>query len=83
MSPFPAAADLGATLRRVAELEAPGLPVLSIYLDMRAHATGQSPGRRASLTVLKDRMREIERAYWPRGEAYDSFKSDEERLRQF
>lgn len=70
-------------LRRLAEVDAPGLPVLSIYLDMRAHATGQSPGRRASLTVLRDRLRQIERTYWPRGDDFDSFRADEARLGQF
>ncbi len=70
-------------MRRLAEVDAPDFPVLSIYLDMRAHATGQSPGRRASLTVLRDRLRQIERTYGPRGDDFDSFTADEERLRRF
>jgi len=83
MTVFPSSAHLQDVIRRLAEVDAAGLPVLSIYLDMRAHATGQSPGRRASLTVLRDRFREIERTYWPRGDDFDSFKADEERLRRF
>jgi peptide chain release factor subunit 1 len=70
-------------LRRLAEREPSDLPVLSIYLDMRPQATGQSPGRRASLTVLKDRFSEIERALGPRGDDLDSFRADQERIREF
>jgi peptide chain release factor subunit 1 len=80
---FPSAVDLTRQLRRLADLEPSELPVLSIYLDMRPQATGQRPGRRAGLIVLRDRMREIERTYWPRGADYDSFTADRERIDEF
>ncbi|HWH25003.1 MAG TPA: Vms1/Ankzf1 family peptidyl-tRNA hydrolase [Candidatus Limnocylindria bacterium] len=80
---FPTTAELTASLRRLSEVDGGELPVLSVYLDMRAHATGQAPGRRAGLVVLRDRLREIERTHWPRGADYDSFKADEERIRRF
>ena len=80
---FPTTDQLSDTLRRLAEVDAGDLPVLSIYLDMRPQATGQSPGRRAGLVVLRDRLREIERTYWPRGADYDSFKADEQRIEAY
>ena len=70
-------------LRRLAEAEAPELPILSVYLDVRPEATGQSPARRASFTVLRDRLREIEETYWPRGADYDSFVADRQRIETF
>jgi hypothetical protein len=51
--------DLQDVLRRLAEVEPSELPVLSVYLDIRPQATGNSPGRRAGLTILRDRLREI------------------------
>ena len=83
MTGFPAVADLRDTLRRLAEVEAIELPVLSVYLDMRPQATGQAPGRRGSEVVLRDRLREIERTYWPRGDDFDSFTADAERIRDY
>jgi hypothetical protein len=80
---FPSTSELNDVLRRLSEIDAPDLPVLSVYLDMRPQATGQSPGRRAGLTVLRDRLREIERTYWPRGADFDSFKADEQRIREY
>lgn len=82
-SGFPSAEELQRTMRRLAEVEATDYPVLSIYLDMRPQASGQAPGRRASLTLLRDRLRDIEQTYWPRGADYDSFKADEERLLEY
>ncbi len=79
----PAAETLPETLRRLAGVEYPDLPILSVYLDVRPQATGQSPGRRASFTVLRDRLREIERTYWPRGDDYDSFTADRDRIEAF
>lgn len=80
---IPAEQDLRAILRRLAESGDLDLPVLSAYLDVRPEATGQSPGRRASLTVLRDRLRAIERTYWPRGDDYDSFTADRQRIEAF
>lgn len=82
-SGFPSAEEIQRTMRRLAEVEATDYPVLSIYLDMRPQASGQAPGRRASLTLLRDRLRDIEQTYWPRGADYDSFKADEERLLEY
>jgi hypothetical protein len=73
----------GDLLRALAGREPTHLPVLSIYLDMRPQATGQSPGRRASLTILKDRFSEIESTLGPRGDDLESFKADQERIRTF
>ncbi|HVM31219.1 MAG TPA: Vms1/Ankzf1 family peptidyl-tRNA hydrolase [Candidatus Limnocylindrales bacterium] len=83
MLTFPSTTELNDTLRRLAEVESQDLPVLSVYLDMRAQATGGRPGERAGLVVLRDRLRQIERTYWPRGDDYDSFKADEQRIDEF
>jgi hypothetical protein len=72
-----------ALLRRLAKVEPTALPVLSIYLDMRPHASGESPTRRISLTILRDRLSKIEGTLGPRGEALDSFRTDAERLQEF
>jgi hypothetical protein len=74
---------LGDVLRRLADREPTDLPVLSIYLDMRQHATGESPGRRASLTVLRDRLRAIRATMGPRGADRDSLDLDETRIREY
>jgi len=70
-------------LRRLAEAEPTDLPVLSIYLDMRPQASGESPGRRISLTILRDRFSKIEGTLGPRGDAFDSFHADADRIRTF
>lgn len=70
-------------LRRLAEFEPTDLPVLSVYLDMRPQATGEDPGRRTSLTILRDRLSKIERTLGSRGEAFDSFHADSERIQTF
>jgi peptide chain release factor subunit 1 len=69
-------------LQRLAALEPTHLPVLSIYLDMRQQATGESPGRRASLTILRDRLRTIRATMGPRGDDLDSLDADEARIRE-
>ena len=58
-----------ALLRRLAEMEPTALPVLSIYLDMRPHASGESSTRRISLTILRDRLSNIEGTLGLQGEA--------------
>ena len=70
-------------MRRLAEAEPTDLPLLSVYLDMRPQATGESPGRRISLTILRDRLSKIEDTLGPRGDAVDSFHTDAERIRAF
>lgn len=79
----PTADVLRETMRRLAEVESLELPILSIYLDVRPEADGQAPRRRAAFTVLRDRLTEIEDAYWPRGDDYASFALDRERIVAF
>ena len=79
----PAPDALRETMRRLAEVESLELPILSIYLDVRPEADGQNPGQRPAFTVLRDRLTEIEEAYWPRGDDYASFALDRERIVQF
>ncbi|MEX1171973.1 MAG: Vms1/Ankzf1 family peptidyl-tRNA hydrolase [Chloroflexota bacterium] len=76
-------ADRADLLRRLADRAPVELPVLSIYLDMRPQATGSSPGRRASLTVLRDRFSQIEATLGPRGPELESLQADDERIRTF
>src|SRR5262249_7935011 len=70
-------------LRRLARFEGGGLPVVSVYLDMRPEASGERPGRRPGETVLRERLREIERTYLPRGPQLDSFRADAERVGRY
>jgi peptide chain release factor subunit 1 len=70
-------------LHSLAEVEAGDLPVLSVYLDLRPHATGGTPGQRSGTVVLKDRLRELERTFLPRGADLDSFRADAERIRRY
>ncbi len=68
-------------IRALAEFDAGDMPFLSVYLDVRPENIGESPGRRDSLVVLRDRLREIERTFAPaRGDGYDSFTGDVERI---
>jgi peptide chain release factor subunit 1 len=67
----------------LAELEPGELPVLSVYLDMRPHATGESPALRADIVMLKDRLREIEKTYLPRGADLDSIRADAARIDRY
>jgi peptide chain release factor subunit 1 len=64
-------------------LEPTELPVLSVYLDMRPHATGENPAQRAGMVILEDRLREIERTYLPRGAELDSIRADAERINRY
>ena len=75
--------DVGRALRMLAELEPGELPVLSIYLDMRPHATGEHPARRAGVVMLNDRLREIEQTYLPRGPELDSIRADAARIDRY
>lgn len=59
------------------------LPVLSVYLDWRPEATGERPAIRAARIVLKDRLRQIERAFWPRGAAYDAILEGAARIERY
>ncbi len=56
------------------------LPILSVYLDWRPITTGVRPAERPARVVLRDRLRDIQRAFWPRGAAYDAVGADAERI---
>ncbi len=70
-------------LRRLATFEPDRALVLSVYLDMRPHTTGENPAIRTSQIVLKDRLRDIEKTLLPRGAALDNFRSDAKRVQHF
>jgi hypothetical protein len=70
-------------LRALAEIEPGELPILSVYLDMRPHATGESPALRAGTVLLKNRLRAIEKTYLPRGPELDSIRADAERIHRY
>jgi peptide subunit release factor 1 (eRF1) len=59
------------------------LPVLSVYLDWRPEATGERPALRAARVVVKDRLRQIQHAFWPRGAAYDAMLADAARIKHY
>jgi hypothetical protein len=65
-------ASLGRHDGRIVQAEpsqAPGRgPVGAIW------PTGEGPGRRISLTILRDRLSTIEGTLGPRGDAFDSFQ---------
>jgi ribosomal protein L30E len=68
-------------LRQLANFDAGGALVLSVYLDMRPH--GDSPAIRPSLIFLKDRFRQLEKTLLPRGRALDNFRLDANRVQRF
>ncbi len=70
-------------MRKLAEFPPTEMPVLSVYLDMRPQATGRNPAVRSGEIVLKDRLREIEKTYLPRGADLDSFRADRGRINDF
>lgn len=70
-------------IRRLAALDSGDVPFLSIYLDVRPEATGERPGVRSGLVVLRDRMRDIRKTFGPRGEALESFAADAARIDDF
>ena len=75
--------DVQRALRMLAEVEPGELPLLSAYLDMRPHATGENPALRAGTVILKNRLREIEKTYLPRGPELDSIRQDAERIERY
>jgi peptide chain release factor subunit 1 len=75
--------DVNRAIRALAELEPGELPVLSVYLDMRPHATGGDPAVRAGIVLLQNRLREIEKTYLPRGPELDSIRADAERIDRY
>ncbi len=90
MSQIPLTTDVGADqarlmdiLRRAADVESPDAPVLSVYTDLRPEAHGESPARRNELVIVRDRLREVRRAYDPHTPAAASLQADAERLERF
>src|ERR671937_419915 len=75
--------DVHEVLRRLSMLEPGEEPVISAYLDMRPQETGENPAVRSGLIVLKDRLREIEATFWPRGAAFDSVRADAARIDRY
>jgi hypothetical protein len=75
--------DVHRGLRALAEIAPGDLPVVSVYLDMRPHATGESPALRAGTLILKKRLREIEKTFLPRGPELDSIQADAERIDRY
>ena len=76
-------------VRRLAEIESPDAPVLSVYLDMRAEAlqadaTGApgvgDPTRTPGLMVLRDRLREIAHTLPAHGSHAESLNADIDRI---
>src|SRR5690242_199368 len=70
-------------LEKMASFDPGDALVLSVYLDMRPHATGESPGARHAQVILKDRLRTIEKTLLPRGPALDDFRADAARVQRF
>jgi peptide chain release factor subunit 1 len=72
--------QLRSLMRRLADVESPEAPVLSIYLDLRPEAHGEAPGRRAELVVLRDRLRDIAATYPAHDPARLSLDADVTRM---
>jgi peptide subunit release factor 1 (eRF1) len=58
-------------------------PVISAYLDMSLRAVGTRPAKRSGAIVLRERLREIARTFWPRGAAYRAVQADADRIEQY
>lgn len=70
-------------LEKMASFDPGDALVLSVYLDMRPHAVGESPAIRHAQVILKDRLRTIEKTLLPRGPALDDFRADAARVQRF
>jgi peptide chain release factor subunit 1 len=78
--PSPDQAELRSLMRRLAEIESPDAPILSVYLDLRPEAHGEAPGRRPQRTQVRDRLREIADTYRPHAVGRDSLDADAQRI---
>lgn len=58
-------------------------PVISVYLDMSLSEVGARPEERTGMVVLRDRLRDTARAFWPRGQAHDAVVEDTQRIEQY
>lgn len=72
-------AQIRATLHELAEIPPKDAPFASLYLDMRAGATGLHPGR----TFLKSALVRQARRFGPRGDALRSFQADAQRIQEY
>jgi peptide chain release factor subunit 1 len=70
-------------LRTLALFDPGDALVLSLYLDLRPHTTGENPALRTAEIFLKDRTRAIEKTLLPRGQALDDFRADVARVQHF
>jgi hypothetical protein len=62
------------------------VPVLSVYLDLRpagAQAGGARPEAHPGRIFLDERLRQIERTFWPRGMAYEAVRADVEHIQMY
>jgi len=62
------------------------VPVLSAYLDLRSVAAqggGERPAVRPGRTILRERLRQIEQTFWPRGVAYDAVHSGAAHIEEY
>jgi peptide chain release factor subunit 1 len=81
--PGPDRALLQGIMRRVAEVESPEAPVLTVYIDLRPEAHGEEPGRRVELVVVRDRLSELRAGYEPHSPAARSLESDAARVERY
>jgi hypothetical protein len=80
MAPMQTAQQL---LHALARVDPGDALVMSVYLDLRPHITGENPAVRAGHIVLKDRLRAIEKTLLPRGQALDDFRVDMARVNHY
>jgi hypothetical protein len=78
----PDQAFLSDLMRRLAELESPKAPILSVYVDTRPEAHGERPGERNELTVVRDRLNAVADSLDAHGPARESFEADRKRIEQ-
>ncbi|CAN5217615.1 hypothetical protein BH24CHL7_BH24CHL7_08930 [soil metagenome] len=76
-------AQMRQVLRLLADWPQVDLPVISAYIDLRPQSAGDNPQVRSGEIVLRDQLREAERALEPRTPAHESFVADVERINRF
>jgi hypothetical protein len=62
------------------------VPVLSVFVDLRpvaAQGSGEQPAARPGLTIVRERLRQIERTFAPRGAAFEAVQKDIARIEAF
>lgn len=77
------AGEPGIVVREASGATRSRVPVLSVYLDLRPQAQGERPAVRASRVILKERLRQIEQTFWPRGVAFDAVRTDAARIEEY